>query len=956
MATELSIRISTAGSEKAASDLGRIAAASERIGPALAKASGEGNAGLSRIDASARQAASGVEQLSGKVAMMGHLAAAVTIAPLFASQVLGAGRALFDASASAERLRTQLSFSTGDAGKEFDYLTRLSNRLGLEFQSTAQAYGGFAAAARGTAMEGQKARDVFEAVAKANAVMGLSADQSSGALLAIQQMMAKGVVSAEEFRGQLGERMPIALQAGAQALGVTTAEFSRLLESGSIVAEDFLPKFAQAITEMLGDAPEKAADRLDAATSRMLNSWERLKQTAGDSGVSRALANDMNALTATADAMAESMAQSAKKGAGGFEQMANAAGVLLGRAALGGMASVAETVNGAVNLLTGGVLGLSTNLSILPDNLLPVGEQLTSVEGKLKTAQAEYDALARRVEKAPNNIYIRSELGDLAKYIAALRMARGELALLTATPVPENYGNEGRGAVQRKEADEAALAAARKRAKAYGETIEKYATPSEKMARALREARENLGEFFTKDVESRIVGSFAKAAGGGRKGAGGGGKIADAGAQMIERLDKDLALKKLDAEGTEKQTAAEKQRQQVLYEMDHGLLKVTASQRALIEGRLDDLVAVEKQTAAQREFAAGVERQEEANRRERQALQDKIAATREAADLYGLTETQIAAVTVARLEDARAMAEVNGAYPEQLAFLDDEIAKRRDLSDALDDLELKRLLSGTKSAEAKKREADIARLDRGKAEGKVTPEEYDEAIAKIEGAKDAVGELDEFGKKAAQNMQSAFADFLFDPFAKGTKTMTQQFAEAVRRMISEAASAQLLKLLLGDFAKTGNLGGLVGSLFNGSSSGGGGFLSGLGSLISGGGAASGAIDWGSYVVPSWHAGGMVEPSGQTFSRLAPAALFADAERFHSGGWPGLRNDEVPAILQRGERVLTRDQQRARQGGEGGRPIVIHVNSSSGDPAEIRRSAASGARSALGFMTASGRYR
>ena len=952
MATELSIRISTNGSEKAAADLGRIAAASERIGPALAKASGEGDAGLNRIDASAARAAAGVEQLSGKMAMMGHLGAALTIAPLFMSQIVGVGRSLLDASASAERLRTQLSFSTGDAGKEFAYLTDLSNRLGLEFKSTAQAYGGFAAAARGTALEGQKARDVFEAVAKAGAVMGLSADQSSGALLAIQQMMAKGVVSAEEFRGQLGERMPIALQAGARALGVTTEEFSRLLESGKIVVEDFLLKFAQAITEMLGDAPEKAAERLDAAVNRMANSWDRLKQASGDSGISRALANDMNALTATADAMAESMTQSAQRGAGGLEQLANAAGVLIGRGALGAVASVAETVNGALNLLSGGALHLSTNLSLLPDNLRPVGEQLASVEGKLKSAQAEYDELARRVEKAPNNIYIRGQLGDLAEYIARLRQARGELALLTATPLPENYGNEGRGAVQQKAADEAALAAARKRAKAYGETIEKYATPSEKMAKALREARENLGEFFTPDVESRIVGSFGKAAGGGRKGAGGGGKLADAGAQMIERLDKDLALKRLDAEGTDKQTAAEKQRQQVLYEMDHGLLKVTASQRALIAGRLDDLVAVEKQTAAQREFAAGVERQEEANRRERQALHDKIAATREAADLYGLTETQIAAVTVARLEDARAMAEVNGAYPEQLAFLDDEIAKRRDLSDALDDLELKRLLSGTKSAEAKKREADVARLDRGKAEGKVTPEEYDEALAKIKGD---VGELDEFGKKAAQNMQSAFADFLFDPFAKGTKTMAQQFGEAVRRMISEAGSAQLLKLLLGDFAKTGDLGGWIGSLAKGFSGNGGG-SSWIGSLFSGGGSSAGAIDWGSYVAPSWHAGGMVEPGGQTFNRLAPAALFAGAGRYHSGGWPGLRNDEVPAILQRGERVLTREQQRSRQGGDGGRPIVINVNSSTGDPAEIRRSAASGARTALGFMGGAGRYR
>jgi tape measure domain-containing protein len=953
MATELSIRISTNGSEKAAADLGRIAAASERIGPALAKASGEGNAGLNRIDASAARAAAGVEQLSGKMAMMGHLGAALTIAPLFMSQIVGVGRSLLEASASAERLRTQLSFSTGDAGKEFAYLTDLSNRLGLEFKSTAQAYGGFAAAARGTALEGQKARDVFEAVAKAGAVMGLSADQSSGALLAIQQMMAKGVVSAEEFRGQMGERMPIALQAGARALGVTTEEFSRLLESGKIVAEDFLPKFAQAITEMLGDAPEKAAERLDAAVNRMANSWGRLKQAAGDSGISRALANDMNALTATADAMAESMTQSAQRGAGGLEHLANAAGVLIGRGALGAVASVAETVNGALNLLSGGALHLSTNLSLLPDNLRPVGEQLASVEGKLKSAQAEYDDLARRVEKAPNNIYIRGQLGDLAEYIARLRQARGELALLTATPLPENYGNEGRGAVQQKAADEAALAASRKRAKAYGETIEKYATPSEKMAKALREARENLGEFFTPDVESRIVGSFGKAAGGGRKGAGGGGKLADAGAQMLERLDKDLALKRLDAEGTDKQTAAEKQRQQVLYEMDHGLLKVTASQRALIAGRLDDLVAVEKQTAAQREFAAGVERQEEANRRERQALHDKIAATREAADLYGLTETQIAAVTVARLEEARAMAEVGGAYPEQLAYLDDEIALRRELAGALDEVELKRLTAGTKSAEAKKREADVARLDRGKAEGKVTPEEYDEALAKIKGD---VGELDEFGKKAAQNMQSAFADFLFDPFAKGTKTMAQQFGEAVRRMISEAGSAQLLKLLLGDFAKTGDLGGWIGSLAKGFSGSGGGGSSWIGSLFSGGGSSAGAIDWSSYVVPSWHAGGMVEPGGQTFNRLAPAALFAGAGRYHSGGWPGLRNDEVPAILQRGERVLTREQQRSRQGGDGGRPIVINVNSSTGDPAEIRRSAASGARTALGFMGGAGRYR
>ncbi|MDO5606725.1 MAG: phage tail tape measure C-terminal domain-containing protein, partial [Paracoccus sp. (in: a-proteobacteria)] len=52
-----------------------------------------------------------------------------------------------------------------------------------------------------------------------------------------------------------------------------------------------------------------------------------------------------------------------------------------------------------------------------------------------------------------------------------------------------------------------------------------------------------------------------------------------------------------------------------------------------------------------------------------------------------------------------------------------------------------------------------------------------------------------------------------------------------------------------------------------------------------------------------HAGGMVGAGGP--GRMIPATVFADAPRMHSGGWAGLRPDEVPAILQKGERVLSR---------------------------------------------------
>jgi len=50
------------------------------------------------------------------------------------------------------------------------------------------------------------------------------------------------------------------------------------------------------------------------------------------------------------------------------------------------------------------------------------------------------------------------------------------------------------------------------------------------------------------------------------------------------------------------------------------------------------------------------------------------------------------------------------------------------------------------------------------------------------------------------------------------------------------------------------------------------------------------------------------------TRAVPAMAFAGAPRMHSGGWAGLRPDEVPAILQRGERVLSRREVAAGVGG------------------------------------------
>ena len=61
-------------------------------------------------------------------------------------------------------------------------------------------------------------------------------------------------------------------------------------------------------------------------------------------------------------------------------------------------------------------------------------------------------------------------------------------------------------------------------------------------------------------------------------------------------------------------------------------------------------------------------------------------------------------------------------------------------------------------------------------------------------------------------------------------------------------------------------------------------------------------------------------------RIVPAMAFAGAPRMHSGGWAGIKPDEVPAILQRGERVLSRREAAGYGQGQGAAPnISVTIN-------------------------------
>jgi hypothetical protein len=90
-----------------------------------------------------------------------------------------------------------------------------------------------------------------------------------------------------------------------------------------------------------------------------------------------------------------------------------------------------------------------------------------------------------------------------------------------------------------------------------------------------------------------------------------------------------------------------------------------------------------------------------------------------------------------------------------------------------------------------------------------------------------------------------------------------------------------------------------------------------------------------------HSGGVIGVSALP-QRQVPAMAFAGAERFHAGGYPGLRPDEVPAILQSGERVLSRREVAESQRGGGGdrgngSGVTVNMSITTPDADSFRRS-------------------
>jgi tape measure domain-containing protein len=166
-----------------------------------------------------------------------------------------------------------VSKSTEEFVASQQWLVGISKKYGVEINSLTSGYTKFKAAADIANMSIEDQRKIFESVSRAAVGFNLSSEDQRGVFMALAQMMSKGKVMAEELRLQMAERMPVALQAMAEATGRSVAELDKMMKEGKVLSADVLPKFADALNRMI---PNVETDQLNASLARLKNAFTEI--------------------------------------------------------------------------------------------------------------------------------------------------------------------------------------------------------------------------------------------------------------------------------------------------------------------------------------------------------------------------------------------------------------------------------------------------------------------------------------------------------------------------------------------------------------------------------------------------------------------------------------------------------------------------------------------------------
>lgn len=294
---ELGLRVTLTGNQQAASGLAQVAEAEKKVADAAATL----NDAHGKSAVAAQKSGVAHDFLTGQLAQLrGAVVGALSIGAL-TGLIVAQTKAVYDHTAAFERYGRTLAFATGNqagASAEMAFARKTATSLGLDIGTLTQQYGRLAAATQGSSLAGQQQRELMVGMAQAAAVLGLTNEQVGNSMTALTQIVSKGVVMSEELKGQLAESLPGALQIAARAMGKTTAELQGMLETGSLTANEFLPKFAAELKKTFGPEAAKGADNLTGAVNGLTNAITQAQLKIGEGGLGRMMAAGINQVTA----------------------------------------------------------------------------------------------------------------------------------------------------------------------------------------------------------------------------------------------------------------------------------------------------------------------------------------------------------------------------------------------------------------------------------------------------------------------------------------------------------------------------------------------------------------------------------------------------------------------------------------------------------------------------------
>ena len=659
---------------------------------------------FSGLQGGVERAARASESATASLARMGHAAAALAAANLS----FGSLRQAADAWSS---LNAQLQIATGSAtagAAAYREVLAIATQTGQSLGQVGTVYRRFAESATALGLSLRQVADISRTVAQTMALSGGSAASAEAALVQFGQALASGQLRGEELNSVL-EQAPRLARALADGLGAPVGKLRELAQAGDLTSErlvEALGKSAQQVSAEFEQLPLTISRAMENLRTSFTDAVGSVEQSTGAFGaVAQAIdgvAKNMGVLAdgaalaaavlatryavalgkAKADTIALAIAKQTAIRAEVAHQQALAATALsaatysramMAAAAAQAQLTTASTLARGAMAALGGPVGIVTTALTAGvtawalwgssaeeasrkaavsarENIQSVIDELTRLEGSLGSATR------KQVESG-----IRRAANTLTETALARDRVQRELAKL------QNLGDESMWSPSQ-------VSRARELELEYNQLLAREKTLQTQIASLRDQAAEAGVDGVKRFVEAHAVGADKIAAQQAAlraefervmTAAGGYSAANPAHVQALDTLN--AKLKDLEKSG-QKGAAGPRA---VRAEMDAlGILILAWNE------------AEKERTKLAAEYAQSITNYMRPLEEQARTLESQL-------ETYGLTERQIQLTTVARLEEARAIAAANGALPEHLNFLDREIELRRRIAAASGQMEVR---------------------------------------------------------------------------------------------------------------------------------------------------------------------------------------------------------------------------------------------------------------------------